>query len=175
MLYVEKNSQLQEAHPRSALRNLLLVILAALAITYMPGLPKGGALGHEFGAENVRFPVHLPLQRPIYLARGESVLLHYGVAVRAGAVRLNVRAEANLFSLIFDPKHASLATFTQDGKGSLRYTAVENGYYWFSISPNATKETSHVCTDMVQDLTDALMAAKSDCPVYNSSYYLLIV
>ena len=169
MLYVEKDEGYESASI-GILGMTVVAVLIALAGSFLPGLPRGAAFGHEFGLAGMPMPLRLPLTRPVYLSRGESFEVDYHAIVRLGRLSVKVTYAESPFGLVIKPAQETILSVSNSASGVVRYTALRDGYYLFVPSTDVISSISQQCEDKLLEFWRAVRAENSACPKFNISY-----
>lgn len=169
MLYVEKDEQYEFASI-GVFGMTLVAVLIAIAGSFLPGLPRGAAFGHEFGLSGMPMPLRLPLTRPVYLYRGESFEIDYHAIVRLGRLSVKVISAESPLGLVIKPTQETVLSVSNSASGTVRYNILRDGYYLFLPSTDVISSISQQCEDRLFEFWRAMRAENSACPKFNISY-----
>jgi hypothetical protein len=174
MYYQEQNNSSVSFGVWSWILTPLLIYAALIAASLVPSLPKGYLLGHEFGAPNVRYPGRLPIIRPLYLKRGERVQISYSTKIRAGRLKLTLAYSPAFTPSLIAAADETVLSFSATAQGDTHYTSLKDGYYRFGILAEHVPQGEPKCTDIFTDSLNALLVNRTTCPLYNTSYAIMI-
>lgn len=172
MLYLSKKND-YELSTGGTFSLVVLVPLLMLGLSFLPGLPKGLVVAHEWGTQESSVPLRLPLARPLYLARGDAISIHYAVVLRSGRFVVRMAHAETLPGLFFAKADAQVLSVSMSGAGAARFTAPRDGYYLISPMPEIAGPPRQ-CPDDLMTLLKAAVAATAPCATYNTSYRLTV-
>lgn len=172
MLYVQRDDQTSPAGSTRAFLALIVVFL--LGLTFVPGLPKGAAIGHEWVTPRAGAPLMLPLVRPVFLSRGETITIEYTAQVRQGRFAIGITAAPNPLMLFFASPLQRIASLGISGSGTASFTARETGIYLLRVIVEPIGGNAAACQSLLGDFLDAAMAKATACPNANASYSVIV-
>jgi hypothetical protein len=152
--------------------SLPATLIILFVLSFLPGMPKGGIAGHEFGTSAMVMPLRGPLSRPVYLKAGETLRIHYGAIARAGSLSLNVHYGRDFMSMITAEAQTPALALTVSQSGTTTFTARRTGYYFFWSSIRATGGYRRECQQPLTAFWYAARGNPTDCSTYNISYHL---